>query len=415
VKKQSNMESRKMDRRTAIKVAYIGLVVLLLGGTGVSIAYDSAISAMSCVLALASIVLSVSLTLIITKWNGEDLQRATNDKLLALQTLSQEQIEANRAEFTKLLNVILETTKRQIDKLDESKTEQLHQIQKSTESQIENSRLEFEKLVRTIESSTKDQVNALTSSTKFQLEKLEETTNRHIDKIERTNHEQIEELRKTTEAQITANQKEFQKLVDSIGASTREQISVLIDSTEKHLQKIEESTDKHLNKLELTTKQQLQEHDKNTSRHISELKKSTTDQIVANRSEFEKLILSIAEANARQLQKMEEEISTINSTSDNQIQNFIQQCQDIIYRAEQNNLILCKMLEMQLKDSLTKVSGEFSNAKAQLAEIEKWKLFRLKSTRENQINAQYQRMQQIQNRMMAIGQELQQLTRLRIG
>jgi len=169
-----------------------------------------------------------------------------------------------------------------------------------------------------------------------------------------------------------------------------------------------------LDKIEQTTKEQLGKHDLNTARHIAELKKATADQIIANRKEFENLIQSIAEESAKQLKKMEDEIGTINTTSDNQIQSFIEQCQNIIYRAEQNNLILCKMLEMQLKDQLTKVSNEFSNAKAHLAEIEKWKLFRLKSTRERQINDQYNKMQQIQHRMVTIGEELQQLNRLRL-
>lgn len=405
---------QNINRRTAIIVLYVAIIAMLLCGTVYCMLDASAISVMSCVLGLAGVVLSISLSLIVAKWTGEDLQKSTHEKLRAIQELSWEQVEANRVESAKLIDALIQSTNSQI-----------LQIQESAQAQITTSNQSFQQLISAIEVSTKEQIETLLRSTAKQLEKQEETTNKQLAKIQETTNlhvqEQakntalhIEEVRNATQTQIESNRNEFGKLLLTIEATTKRQLESLAASTSQQLQKLDESTQLHLQKMEAVAKAQMDKHDANTREQINEVRNSTKEQIVAGRKEFEQLILSLSDSHAKQLEKMEEEIGAINTSSENQIQNFINQCQTIVHRAEQNNILLCKMLELQLREMLSETTGQFHAAQAQLAELEKWKLFRPNSTKEAQVNQQYDRMHRIQNRMQAIGKELQQINRFRI-
>lgn len=202
------------------------------------------------------------------------------------------------------------------------------------------------------------------------------------ERIEKSTNDKLRAIQKLSQDQISANAAEFAKLVKTVNDSNNKQISKLGEST--NLQ-------------------------------INELKRTTQEQIKSNHEETERLVDTIIESNNKLVAKVEEEIETIRLTTRDQITSFVNQCQGIMIRSEENTAILAKLLEQQLKESLKRANVEFNRGKFQLAEIDDWTLFRTLDQKEEQLDRQYQKLHIKQEVILSIQSELKKLHQLQFS
>lgn len=153
-----------------------------------------------------------------------------------------------------------------------------------------------------------------------------------------------------------------------------------------------------------------EDSDKQFREHIEHLQELNTKQIEALHTSTERQITALQDTNAKQISALQEltdkqisalqeltekQIDALHRTTNEQISAFEQQTREVTDKLSDNSILLAEILGRELEKSIDIFTNAVNQAEAKYTDLSGWKLFRTEVEKEQQLNNQWTRIQNI--------------------
>jgi hypothetical protein len=213
----------------------------------------------------------------------------------------------------------------------------------------------------------------------------------HLNELQKLNNIQIEALQSSTEKQINTLQDLNAKQIDALKNSTDKQITALHELIGKQIEAVQSSTTKHITSLQNLTGQQ-----------IEALKTSTEKQIEA----FKEIS---AKDNESLRVSTEQQVDALHKATYAEISSFEKKITEVTEKLTDNSFLLAEILGRELEKSIAFYDSSVKTEEARYNDLSKWKFLRTPQEKQQQLNGQWDKIEQIRNGLNYLIQKYNQV------